>query len=204
MRLSAVAVAFLALGIFGTLLVESPQPPDAARRIAAEADRLEREADRLEEDNARLRAEIRKLKSSRNPAEATPESLGAPRAVAWLKALDPERFGWLSADQAMTLREIDLSRKAIDPAHLEHLRAFPALARVVLSGSTIGDDGLAVLATLPDLRSLELQGTNVTDAGLETLAALPNLRTLDVRGTQVTKGALDRFGAAHADVKVWR
>lgn len=69
---------------------------------------------------------------------------------------------------------------------LQHLRPFPELTTVRLSGTAISDAGLTQIAKLPKLVELSLKDTPVSDDGLTKLADCPQLKSLDVRGTQVS------------------
>jgi hypothetical protein len=69
---------------------------------------------------------------------------------------------------------------------LQHLRPFPELTTVRLSGTAISDAGLAQVSQLPKLAELVLKDTPITDDGLTRLAACSQLKSLDVRGTQVS------------------
>lgn len=190
-RLGVIAVLFLGAGVVGTILLKPARPWGREVRHTDPADLVEQMRRQMMEE-FRVDAEPRRTgeKKPPNPQKATPESVGADKTLAWLKTLNAKRFRWLSMDQALTLRELDLSKLSLDPEDLKHLAGFPALARINLRGSTITDDGLAVLATLQDLQSLELQGANISDKGVAHLAKLGALAELGLNNTSITDAGL--------------
>jgi hypothetical protein len=115
-------------------------------------------------------------------ADESPQSARAPRAdgrapaapgasrhadlAAWLKAVLPDRFEELSAEEIAQLTELDLR------------------------GAAVTDADLALLATMTDLSSLCLRGTAITDAGVFQLRSLTQLESLELRGTALTGAAL--------------
>jgi hypothetical protein len=74
------------------------------------------------------------------------------------------------------LQSLDLTATAVD--HLSALPQLPALERLSLGGSTIGDAGLAGIEKLPLLKELDLRDTMVADAGLRHLERLDHLAHL--------------------------
>ena len=103
-RIGAVAIFFLALGVFVTLLFKSPET-ERAERPDAEVARLKKKLADMQQalidETARSSIFCRafeKAASTPNPERATPESLGADKTLAWLQQLD-KRFKWLSVDR---------------------------------------------------------------------------------------------------------
>lgn len=87
------------------------------------------------------------------------------------------------------LRRVRLPRAVAD-AHLDALRALPALHELVLRDAAVGDAGMRHLRALSALRRLDLAHTHLTTAGMMTLAQLGTLESLDVRLTHIGDEAL--------------
>ena len=112
-RIGAVAIFFLALGVFVTLLFKSPESQRTERNEpdggGSKFTDLEKKIASLQSENETLRK-----RSYDVTPKATPEDLAGARAARktfdWLKKLDPKRFKWLGFFQMLTLRELDLSR----------------------------------------------------------------------------------------------
>jgi|GEM_PF-1024792 len=85
---------------------------------------------------------------------------------------------------------------------LEHLRVFPELAVVRLSGTSVSDAGLDHLLQLPQMSDLSLGQTRITDAGLAKLARLKHLRRLDLSGTRVSAQAVAELRKARPQLKI--
>jgi Leucine-rich repeat (LRR) protein len=66
----------------------------------------------------------------------------------------------------------------------------PQLEHLWLSGTEVGDDGIAVLRGHPSLVDVDLCYTKITDASLAHLATIPRLAELDISSTAVTDGGL--------------
>ncbi len=85
---------------------------------------------------------------------------------------------------------------------LEHLRAFPELAIVRLSGTGLSDAGIEHLVQLPQLNDLSLAQTRITDAGLAKLARLKRLKQLDLSGVPVSDEAVAELRKALPQLKI--
>lgn len=109
----------------------------------------------------------------------------------WLKRVQPERFGALTVEQALTLEVLELRGVSLTDEDLPRLAAFPNLRSLGLRGTAITDEGLAALRALP-LASLDLRGTKITGSGI---ASLPTntLTALHLTDTQVTEATLARM-----------
>jgi len=82
---------------------------------------------------------------------------------------------------------------AITDDGLLHLKDFPNLQCLDLSGTQISDDGLVHLKGLTNLRSLDLAGTHITDAGLVHLKDLTKLEKLSLDGTRICDAGLEHL-----------
>jgi hypothetical protein len=89
-------------------------------------------------------------------------------------------------NRAIVLRTIDLrNSKKLTDAALREFRRTPDVTEVLLSGTAVGDSGLAHLAGLTTLRTLYLERTSITGDGLQHVARLSQLQTLWLNGTGV-------------------
>lgn len=95
------------------------------------------------------------------------------RAVVFLRALLPERFGHLTNEEAKGLTTLDLGGAKLRDGDLAHLAALPALDSVSLRGSDVTDAGLTDLRSVTKLKSVDLRATKATDLGV---LALPTER----------------------------
>ena len=168
-------------------LVGSEPTRDDLERLRAELATL---VQALAEERAlrsELENELRGLRSQSNGRAALLEQLEAP--LAWLRELAPDKFGDMTAEQLLHLRELDLSGLDVaddDLAALEHL---PSLRDLTLRGTAVGDPGLERLARL-SLRHLGLRQTQISDAGMEHLRDHPTLQRLDLNTTAVGDAGL--------------
>jgi hypothetical protein len=89
-----------------------------------------------------------------------------------------------------TVRRLNL-RQIGTPAFLPHLRQFPELVDLDLSGIPLTDADLAPLLDLPKLKRLEMGGSHITDAGARLLAELRNLGELNVSLSRITDAGLE-------------
>ncbi|MGE0607554.1 MAG: hypothetical protein AB7O62_10700 [Pirellulales bacterium] len=94
------------------------------------------------------------------------------------------------------LQKLLLSGTQATDATLAHVKQFKALRRLGLNDTQVTDTGLAHLAGLRALTSLELDNTQVTDAGLAHLEGLDSLKELSLTGTKVTKDGIATLKAA--------
>jgi hypothetical protein len=73
---------------------------------------------------------------------------------------------------------------------LKSLLANRKITTLVLGGTQVGDEGLAVISNLSSLVSLMVPRTKITDAGLTHLTKLPNLAILELADTKITDRGL--------------
>ncbi|MCH7958813.1 MAG: tetratricopeptide repeat protein [Candidatus Hydrogenedentes bacterium] len=76
------------------------------------------------------------------------------------------------------------------------------LSSLVLSGTSVTDDGLVNLAALTSLNRLDLARTGVTDAGLEHLRATRTLGWLSLEGTETTEAGRENLRARLPDLRI--
>lgn len=89
-------------------------------------------------------------------------------------------------NRAIVLMTIDLQKSEnLTDAALAEFGNAPDVTSLLLSGTAVGDDGLAHLAGLKTLRKLFLGRTAITGGGLRHVARLPQLETLWLGGTAV-------------------
>ncbi len=123
----------------------------------------------------------------RGAASPPPAGANAAAVVAWIRSLG----GTVSPDGAT----VSLRGTAISDRGLEALEAMGAtLRKLDVSGTGIGDGGMAALARLPLLEELDLASTSITDRGLSTLKA-PRLRRLVLDNTYVEGMGLAASGS---------
>jgi uncharacterized membrane protein len=87
---------------------------------------------------------------------------------------------------ATQLTWLDLSGTHVGDAGMAVIAKMPNLTRLYLQGTTVGDQGLKQLKGLKHLEYLNLDDTAVTDAGLEHLAGVEGLRSVYLWRTKVT------------------
>ena len=88
------------------------------------------------------------------------------------------------------LASVSFGYNPLKEEYLQHLAAFPALTRVALSKTKVGDAGIAVFHGNPRIQELWLLGTLITDASMPTIASLGRLETLSLNSTAITDEAL--------------
>jgi hypothetical protein len=95
------------------------------------------------------------------------------------------------------LETLDLSGLEMGNSALRDLGGFPKISTLVLNGSGISDDDLALVGLLVgNLHVLQLKGnTGITDNGLDHLKSMKSLQRLDLRGTHVSKEGVDALDA---------
>ena len=77
---------------------------------------------------------------------------------------------------------------------LKHLRAFPKLRYLDLSGCPVTDKWLLQLKRLNNLQTLKVNGCpRITNAGLRHLEELKKLREVHVKGTRVTESGVQKL-----------
>ena len=138
--------------------------------------------------------------TQRDAPPPPPAGANASAVVAWIRRLG----GTVSSDGSA----ISLRGSAIGDRGLDALEALGAtLHKLDVSGTGIGDAGIAALARLPLLEELDLGSTSATDRGLAGLKA-PRLRKLVLDNTYVegtglaaseSLEALDLLGAPVSD-----
>jgi hypothetical protein len=78
------------------------------------------------------------------------------------------------------LRQLDLSRTAVDDAALKNLTVLSAMEYLNLDGTLVSNDGVADLAKFPKLRQLHVSNTGITDLGLDEFRRThPDLEVTD-------------------------
>ncbi len=97
------------------------------------------------------------------------------------------------------IRVLDLSGTAVGDRGLATVGQFTNLARLYLSRAHVTDAGLTHLAGLDELEYLNLYGTQISDQGLATLAELPKLNRLYLWETRVTPKAAEDWAIAKTD-----
>jgi hypothetical protein len=71
-----------------------------------------------------------------------------------------------------------------------------------LSGTRIGDEGLAALKDLAALEVLDLSQTAITDEGLKQLAGLMKMKRLNLSGTKINGEGLAAIAPAMKDLEI--
>ena len=99
------------------------------------------------------------------------------------RALTEEEWGEL-ADLG-TLAQLDLQEGIADDDKAVLLSRLPALERLVLRQSPLGDDGFKHLAACHTLRDVNIPQARCTLAGLAALAELPRLKNLRLGSPQL-------------------
>jgi len=89
--------------------------------------------------------------------------------------------------------EADLSRTGITDGGMATVATWPALRRLRVDHTVIGDSGVRALNGLAELALLNLFGTQITATSVETLLAMPALTTLFVGETSLDQAALARL-----------
>jgi hypothetical protein len=109
----------------------------------------------------------------------------ASRIEEILAALVPDQqWSW----EDSTVKRINL-RQIGTGAFLPHLKQYPDLEDLDLSGLPLSDDDLSHLVVFRKLRSLHIPSTAVTDTGVKTLTALKELQLLNLSCTRITDAA---------------
>lgn len=106
--------------------------------------------------------------------------------------------------------EVDLCATKTTDGDLAHLKAFPQLRKVILTGhckereqNHLTDAGLKHLRDLHNLEELDLSWhRNITNVGIEHLEKLSKLRYVDLGATGVTKEGADRLERAIPRAKI--
>lgn len=73
---------------------------------------------------------------------------------------------------------VDFSYTPITQADLERVAKIESVERLILAGTMINDDGLAVLKNMPNLKRLNIWYTSISDAGVVHLKELKGLTEL--------------------------
>jgi internalin A len=104
--------------------------------------------------------------------------------------VNPMTFPLLAGKELPHVIQVDLSvvnsNDVLYPLRLVHLREFPRLRYLNLSGTNMGDDQLIHITGCTELTQLKLDNTAITDDGLARLIGLKNLTSLSLSKTQVT------------------
>jgi Leucine-rich repeat (LRR) protein len=173
------AVLLVAAGIGATLKAEAPQA-DVAQRIEALGGYVVRDAG----------GNIVEVSLARTWAKDADVERVAE--IESLKRLDLS-FTYVTdrgIEQLGRLRQLEDLRldtaEFITDSAMSHLRANPALRRLVLRGTDITDVGLPYVAELKGLTSLDISFSMLGDVGLESLPELTELEELKLGGNLIT------------------
>lgn len=98
---------------------------------------------------------------------------------------------------------LDLTGTRVGDAGVAVLAKMPNLTRLSLRQTGVGDEGLKQLTSLKHLEYLNLDGTPVTDAGLEHLATIESLQSVYLWQTAVTPEGADGLQSAARDLDVF-
>lgn len=159
-------------------LVGAPVEAAGPQRIQAEPGDL---AGQLAAERARaadLECRLAELEARAAARDVTLDALEEP--LTWLRELDPGKFGDLTAEELLGLRELDLSELQVSDEDLHLLASLPSLKSLTLRGTPITDAGLVHLVDAPRLEHLGLRSTAVTDGGMAHVRSMPALRRLDL------------------------
>lgn len=112
------------------------------------------------------------------------------RFVAAVRKIEELR-GQLDFDSAGRLVGADLAsdRISVTDSEVEHLRAFPNLKRLRVSGSALGRRGIEHISQLSGLTELALLNVPLDNEGLGLLASLGGLTSLSIHRTAVLNDA---------------
>lgn len=119
---------------------------------------------------------IRSLRELLLPAGQTAAGLSRLSELSELKRLN------LSGDA-------NLSDDALKP-----IASIRSLETLNVSGTGVGDAGMAYLAEMPALKELDAARTKIADKGLASLARIKSLRRLDLAGTAITSEGFHALG----------
>jgi uncharacterized membrane protein/mono/diheme cytochrome c family protein len=97
---------------------------------------------------------------------------------------------------------LDLSGTRVGDLGLAALAEMPHLTRLSLAKTAIGDEGLRHLSGLKNLEYLNLYGTNVNDAGLKHLAGLDRLKALYLWQTGVTEAGAEQLKQTQPNLEI--
>jgi uncharacterized membrane protein/mono/diheme cytochrome c family protein len=97
---------------------------------------------------------------------------------------------------------LDLSGTRVGDLGLAALAKMPHLTRLSLAKTAIGDEGLRHLSGLQNLEYANLYGTSVSDAGLKHLEGLDRLRALYLWQTQVTNEGAAHLKQTHPNLEI--
>ncbi|MCC9608370.1 SUMF1/EgtB/PvdO family nonheme iron enzyme [Blastopirellula sp. JC732] len=88
---------------------------------------------------------------------------------------------------------------------MQFFREFPSTPRLrclMLSNTSIGDEGIACLADARELRQLNVNKTSLTDKSFDTFLNLPLLQNLHLTETKVTPAGVAKFKQARPTCRV--
>ena len=113
------------------------------------------------------------------------ESLGGSVGTFWdgpgWVPFSPERLSWFDRVNIVILSDTSISDEG-----LTNLSALANLSHLSLERTPVSDKGLKHLSELNNLAHLSLDNAQITDDGLKHLSGLTNLKYLDLNHTQVT------------------
>jgi len=108
------------------------------------------------------------------------------------KAADPEPLLALLR-KLPDLEEVSIRNKKFDDRGMAQLKGLPKVNLLIVSLSSVSDDGLKVLGSLTSLRTFQARSTKVTDTGLAHLQDLVALEVLVLGGNDITDAGLGRL-----------
>jgi internalin A len=88
---------------------------------------------------------------------------------------------------------LDLHDSPVTDNDMLPVLACTQLQMVNLSGTQVGDAGLACLRNLVGVRELWLTGTNVSDEGIKMIAGFGHLKSISLARTQVSDAGLKQL-----------
>jgi Leucine-rich repeat (LRR) protein len=114
-------------------------------------------------------------------------SAGSPQIIA-LAALEERTTVESRFDESGNV--VTLKAASLTDELASQLAGFPQLKSLTLSGSPLGNAGLAQLKKLSALETLLLDDTGVTDEGMPALSALTQLKRLNLAGCEISDEGL--------------
>lgn len=116
--------------------------------------------------------------------KSKPTTRDAAGAAAWVLAMG----GKLTGDS-----QVVLARTSVTDAQLEFLSLFPALEKLDLQATDLGEAGLLAIAKLTTLKELNLSNTTLTDQALFGLQKLTGLQVLLLNNVPIQGSQLGGF-----------
>jgi YHS domain-containing protein/mono/diheme cytochrome c family protein/uncharacterized membrane protein len=136
------------------------------------------------------------------------QPIGADGTLLWIDfaavapSIDDAAFQRLVEPLRGCVADLSLARCGVSDAALALVARCPALERLDLRSTRVGDAGLAALAGHARLAELVLADTPLTDASVESLLALPLLQRVYVWKSGVSAAAIARLREARPALEV--